>query len=154
MRRQFGTRMYDTRTAYFVGTWEQGSRDSESWTNETLCRKRNGEYFLYGEGGSASKYAKRRASGSADFVASEEIMPLTDAEAHEWAKEHLDPVDVAQEFDVYGHGEFSDDELDEDVIVTFRLSRRVREALHEYARKNSMPRNAVVERLLRRELGL
>ena len=154
MRRQYGTRMYDTQTAVFVGTWSKSETDDDSWISEALCRKRNGEYFLYVQGGASSKYARRSASGGAMYEPGEDVIPLTDHQAHDWAVNHLDPVAVSQEFDVYGHGEFSGDELDETVAVTFRLSRRVREALNEYAREHSITRNDFVERLLRRELDI
>ncbi|MBQ8935890.1 MAG: hypothetical protein IJ049_05805 [Oscillospiraceae bacterium] len=56
--------------------------------SETLYRKKSGEFFLYGEGGALTKYAK--TVGQNEWSGGHEIIPLSIAEAKEWAAEHLD----------------------------------------------------------------
>ena len=50
-------RMYDTETAEKIAGWDNGiyGRDFRS-CEETLYKKKTGEYFIYGSGGADSKY--------------------------------------------------------------------------------------------------
>lgn len=54
---------------------------------EALYRKKNGEYFLYGEGGASSPYAQRCAAGYSEGCG---IQPLSEEDAKAWGEEHLD----------------------------------------------------------------
>lgn len=99
MKKIISGRIYDTDTATNLGTWwsSQDVRDF-SHVEETLYRKRTGEYFLYGYGGPMSKYA--RAEGQNSWSGGERIMPMTYDEARAWAEEHLDADEYEAAFGV------------------------------------------------------
>lgn len=87
MKKVINGKLYNTESAEMVG------HDSANWGNfsfwaESLYKKRTGEFFLYGEGGPMSRYA--RSCGNNSVSGGESIKPLSEAEAREWAEEHLD----------------------------------------------------------------
>lgn len=86
MKKIINGKKYDTATAKAVGEWDNGYCGSHQYCNETLYLKRTGEYFLYGEGGPASKYCTYYGSMRS---AGEDIIPLTESEAREWVEKHL-----------------------------------------------------------------
>ena len=79
---------YDTSTAELIGEGDNSlSCNDFKYCNEQLYRKRTGEFFLYGEGGPMTEYAKDCPGG---WCGGERISPYTDAEAREWCENHLD----------------------------------------------------------------
>lgn len=88
MRRIINGKMYSTDTAKFVASCEN-MLDTGNWRYccETLYIKKNGEWFLHGEGHGLSAYAtvqgNMRGWG-------ERIIPYTDAEAREWVETYCD----------------------------------------------------------------
>ena len=78
---------YNTETARRLGFWcsENGWRDF-SHVEETLYRKKTGEYFIFGEGGPMSKYRKNAGT---NIFSSSKFIPVTEAEAKKWAEKHL-----------------------------------------------------------------
>ena len=87
MKKIIGGKRYDTETADFMGSDSySNTRDFHYWY-EGLYRKRNGEFFLYGEGGAASKYAE--TVGQNEWCGGEKIIPLSVEKAKEWAEKHL-----------------------------------------------------------------
>ena len=97
MKKIINGKMYNTETAKVCGTYWNGlSRSDFKRYEETLYKKRTGEYFLYGEGGPMTKYAvsvgdNARTGGSA-------ITPMTEAEARQWAEDHLDADEYIEIF--------------------------------------------------------
>lgn len=89
MKKIINGKVYDTDTATKLGVW-WSSNDVRSFSHceETLYRKRTGEYFLHGEGGPMTQYA--RAVDTNSWSGGERIMPMTYQEAQKWAEEHLD----------------------------------------------------------------
>ena len=87
MKKIINGRMYNTETAKNLGTYWNGynSTDFRSYS-ETLYLKRNGEYFLHGEGGPMSKYKEYIGE---TIYSGEKITPLTKAEAESWAEPKL-----------------------------------------------------------------
>lgn len=78
----------DTSTAKRLGSASYlGSRDFAHWSEE-LCRTKSGRYFLYGEGGPASRYAV--TIGQNEWSGGEKIQLLSRETAMKWAEEHLD----------------------------------------------------------------
>ena len=75
---------YDTDTAECVATNEEMPEDSLKYVVESLYRKTNGEYFLYGKGGPKSRYVHWISSNS--YTSGSEIIPLTEEEAKSWAE--------------------------------------------------------------------
>ena len=89
MKKIINQKRYDTETAKKQGYWENRySSNGLYWCSETLYQKKTGEFFLYGEGNAASKYAEM--CGSNSWCGGAEIIPLSYEEAQQWAEEHLD----------------------------------------------------------------
>ena len=88
MKKIINGKLYDTSTAKEMGScWNGlGSRDFNH-INETLYRKKTGEFFLYGEGGPMTKYAE--SIGQNQWSGGEEIIPLTVESARQWAEDSL-----------------------------------------------------------------
>lgn len=88
MKKIINGKMYNTETAKELGTWDNGLYCNDFyWCEETLYRKRTGEYFLFGESGANGKYGeyiegKMHRGGYG-------IIPCTEREAKQWAEEKL-----------------------------------------------------------------
>lgn len=88
MKKIINGKRYDTETAEQIGFWRtERSVTDFSYCEETLYRKRTGEFFLFGEGGPSSPYA-HAAYGM--MGAGEAIVPLTEDEAKTWVEQKLD----------------------------------------------------------------
>ena len=101
MKKIINGKLYDTDTAKEMGCWGNGRYDFSS-CSETLYRKRTGEFFLFGEGGPMSKYA--RSTGNNSWSGGSEIIPLTASKAREWAEEKLSADDYAEIFGMPDEG--------------------------------------------------
>lgn len=65
MKKIINGRKYDTETAKEIGYWSNGYPCSDfNHCEETLYLKKTGEYFLYGEGGALTEYARSVCGGS------------------------------------------------------------------------------------------
>lgn len=97
MKKIINGKLYDTTTAREVASCYhgEGPRDFRYYS-ESLYRKRTGEYFLAGEGGPMSKYAK--SAGQNSWTGGEAITPLSYQEATEWAEREMDADDYQAEF--------------------------------------------------------
>ena len=95
---------YSTETAEQVGFYRNRyGRNDFNWLEETLYKKRTGEFFLFGEGGPASIYctwidSHNRTSG-------DKIIPMTFEEARRWAEEHLEAEEYEEIFGEVEEGE-------------------------------------------------
>ena len=85
MKKIINGKKYDTDTARFL-TSDGNGRSDFSRCYEELYRKKTGEYFLYGSGGPMSKYS--RAIDQNWQSGGEDIIPLTEAKARQWAEIH------------------------------------------------------------------
>lgn len=107
MKKIINGKKYDTDTAKFLGrysnTWD--TRNFHYYSEE-LYRKKNGEYFLYGEGGPMSDYSRQTATN--ERSGGERITPMTEAEARKWAEEHLDGDEYEE---IFGEVDEEDDGL-------------------------------------------
>lgn len=112
MKKIINGRRYDTDTATMMGEASHGGRNDFSFFSEELYKKRTGEFFLYGEGGPASKYAV--SAGQNSWSGGKKIEPLTLAEAQEWAEENLEGEEYE---DIFGAVE-----EDKDQVSTWVLS--------------------------------
>ena len=133
-------KVYDTekakQVAYYssAGSW----RDFQHY-EETLYLKKTGEYFLFGEGGPMTRYA--RSEGQNSWTGGKRIEPLTYAAAKEWAEEHL----TASEYEsIFGEVE----EDDSKVLTTFNLTRATVEKLRRESQERGMSLSALVEEKL------
>ena len=85
MKKIISGKRYDTETAQKVAHYSNGlgRRDFRGY-DEDLYRTKNGNWFLYGDGGPMTKYARpcgNMTSGGTD------IIPLTAADAQLWLEE-------------------------------------------------------------------
>lgn len=94
-------RMYNTDTAKRLCSADNGGscRDFSHWEEE-LYQKKTGEFFLYGEGGPASKYS--RSCGQNEWCGGCDITPMTEQQAREWMERNA----TADEYiEVFGEPE-------------------------------------------------
>lgn len=87
MNKVIGKKRYNTEQSQLIGSYGTYSKDNAASWGEHLYRKRNGEFFLYGEGGAESRYAISGSGGL--WKSGEHITPLSVDEAKKWADEHL-----------------------------------------------------------------
>ena len=79
---------YNTETAIALGYYQSNCSYSDfRYFDETLYRKKTGEYFLHGTGGPMTIYSSSQGPNCYGWGA--DITPLTIREAKEWVEEHL-----------------------------------------------------------------
>lgn len=140
MKKYINGRKYDTETAQAVGSWSNNrSYGDFSRCEETLYRKKTGEFFLYGEGGPMSRYAK--SAGDNSWSGGEEIHPLTFDEAREWAEEQLDGDEYEKIF-----GEIGDD--DTDVLISAVVKASSRDRLRRAVEKTGKTAGQILDELI------
>ena len=134
MKKIINGKKYDTETARELASYSNGGgwRDFQHF-EETLHQKRTGEYFLYGEGGPASRYAE--TCGLNGRCGGEKIIPLTEIEAQEWAEEHLDGEDYEEIF-----GEVAEDDISGQIVELIKRSGLTQ---REFASKYHIPLRTV-----------
>ena len=86
MRVKIGRRVYDTTTSTEVGKQSVGDFGQADGFEEIMYRKTTGEYFLTGSGGADSPYPELK------------VVPLSDADAQEWAQRVLGDEEAAKLF--------------------------------------------------------
>lgn len=96
MKKIINGRLYNTESAKKVGYYNNGRIYNDfSFFEETLYRKRTGEFFLHGEGNATSKYGKYYGDC---LGSSEEIIPYTEEKARKWMETHADAEDYIKLF--------------------------------------------------------
>lgn len=97
MKKIINGKKYDTETAKFLIRYSSSYpvNDFHFWEEE-LYVKKTGEFFLYGEGGPASKYSK--SCGMNSWSGGKEIIPLTIEEAKKWVENYFDADDYEEIF--------------------------------------------------------
>lgn len=88
MKKIINDKKYDTETAECVDSWQYSYPNDFHYVREELYQKKNGEFFLYGEGGAASCYAESVTQN--ERCGGEAIKPLSDDAAKEWLEQHSD----------------------------------------------------------------
>jgi hypothetical protein len=88
MKKIINGRMYNTETAEQIGTWSSpyGGGDFRE-EDETLFRKKTGEFFLHGMGGPMTKYG--RSCGDNSSCRGEKTIPICLQDAKRWVEEKL-----------------------------------------------------------------
>lgn len=100
MKKIINGKVYNTETAKELASrWNGRSERDFNCITETLYRKKTGEYFLHGEGGPNTSYAKRFGNS---WGYGERIIPYTEEEAKAWAEKHLDGDEY---IDIFGEVE-------------------------------------------------
>ena len=80
--------LYDTEaeSVEFITQGEStAQRGDFTWWHEKLYRTASGRFFLYGEGGPRSRYAKRYPGGASG---SEDLRALSEDEAYDWMERY------------------------------------------------------------------
>ena len=140
MKKIINGKVYDTDTAKELGSWRNaGSWRDFSHKEETLFRKKTGEFFLHGRGGANTQYAE--PAGTNWWKSGERIMPLSYAEAQKWAEDHLE----ADEFEAI-FGAVTEDESR--MLITYSMSAAAVETIKRRAAKRGIPAGAYIESLL------
>lgn len=96
MKKVIDGSLYNTDTARLIGEWDNRRYGSLDFCGECLYRTKSGKYFLHGEGGAMSKYA--RSCGSNHWSSGEMIIPMTEVAAREWSEDHLSADDLLKAF--------------------------------------------------------
>lgn len=103
MKKIIDGKLYNTDTAKELGTWSNmADIRNFHWFGETLYQKRTGEFFLHGEGGPMTQYA--RAIDQNSWSGGERIIPISFDKARAWAEEHLDADEYAGIFGMPDEG--------------------------------------------------
>ena len=145
MRKIICGKLYDTEKAKELGFWcNAGSWRDFSHKEETLYRKKTGEFFLYGQGGPMTNYAE--ATGTNSWSGGERIMPLTFQEARKWAEEKLQ----ADEYEAI-FGEVTEDESK--IQVCYSLSVGTTEKIKRLAAEAGISASAYIDRLVQERIA-
>lgn len=140
MKKIINGKRYDTDTATQVAEWESGYPNDFSYFCETLYKKRTGEYFIFGHGNAASKYAT--SAGNNTWAGGSALIPLTYDSAREWAENHMDADDYEAEF-----GEVSEGD-EGDVVISARVSPAAKAALDRMAARTGRAKGDILTELL------
>ena len=138
MKKIINQKRYDTDKAVKVGEYWNGMTGFNR-IDETLYRKRTGEFFLHGEGGANTKYSKAVDVNS--WMGSERLMPLSFDQAMKWAEEHLTVEEYEEIF-----GEVAED--DSRKVVTLSLTMTAIEKLKKATSKLGMTQSDIVDMLI------
>ena len=136
MKKIINGKRYDTDAAKLIGGWEENLPTDLFYTGEDLYRKRTGEFFLHCFGGAKTRFA-RRIDGDR-WTGGEEIIPLSEESAKEWAEENLDADEYESAFDV----------LEGRVIRSVSLTERAAEKAESAAKENGLNFSAYIEKLI------
>lgn len=140
MKKIISGKVYDTDTARELGTWANAGHWGDfGHMEETLYRKKTGEFFLHGEGGPATKYAE--AVGQNEWSGGARIMPMSYAEARDWSEEHL-KADVFESI----FGAVSED--DSRIQVCYSLSAATVETIKRKAAELGISASAYIDKIV------
>ena len=140
MKKIINNKRYDTNTAKKVAEYDNDTARSDfNFYHEDLYQKRTGEFFLYGQGNAASKYAERAFPDG--WQSGEKIIPITVDEAREWAERTQDADTYESIFGVV-------DEDSEKAVTTICISQSAVKKLKEMASDYKISMSAVVEGLI------
>lgn len=137
MEKIINNRRYNTATATSLGI-DGGGDGFREWREE-LFRKRNGEFFLYGQGGPMTKYAHQ--AGGNCWCEGEKITPLAPEEARQWAEEHLDTEEYMEIFGDPGEG-------DEKITICIQIPAALDATIRRNAAEQKKSMTAYITKIL------
>ena len=137
MKKIINGKMYDTDKAKRIGY--NGGGDGLTRWYEELYQKRTGEFFLYGEGGPMTKYAK--SIGQNQWSGGKKIIPLEMEPARKWVEEYLTADDYERIFGL-------PDEDAEPVLLSMQLPAIIAAKARQRAIEDGVTLTAIVERAL------
>lgn len=92
-------KLYDTDTAEEIGSYcSTHDKGNFRGLEESLYRKKTGEFFLAGKGGPMTHYRTEVEPGHKCWTGGEGIIPLSIDEAKAWVERHLDADDYIELF--------------------------------------------------------
>ena len=144
MKKIIKGKVYDTEKAKLRGDYyAPGSYRDFSFFEEHLYQKKTGEFFLYGSGGPASRYAE--SCGENNWCGSEKIIPLTYESARQWAEDHLEADEYEEIFGVI--------EADESkMTATISVGTGIWETAKRTASSRGVGISEYIEQLIRRDM--
>ena len=96
MKKIIEGKVYNTETADQIASYDNDCSSSDfGYVSEELYRTKKGHWFVAGEGGAMTSYA--RACGNNSYCGGERITPLTNAEAREWCEDNDVSADIIEE---------------------------------------------------------
>lgn len=139
MKKVIRGRVYDTTKAKKIYETDNGLGYNDLYyISETLYCKKTGEYFLHGDGGAGTGYAKHCGTTS---VGAEDIVPLTYNEAKQWAEEHMNGDEYTKEF--------GDPEADyTNKVMTISIRQKAIDKVKREAQKRDMSVSKLIEDLI------
>ena len=140
MKKIINGRRYDTDSAKALAEASYSNRSDFNFWEETLYRKSTGEFFLYGEGGPASRYAT--AVGQNSWSGGSRIMPMSTQEARSWAEKNLSGDEYEKIF-----GSVEEDTSKK--VVTFSLPQDVIEKVKREASSQNITLSEYVAQIIR-----
>jgi len=96
MKKVINGKRYDTETAERIGSDSYSSCGDFSYWQEELYRTKRGNWFLAGEGGAMSRYA--RAIGQNETGGGNAVTPLTQEQALAWLETHASDSDAVEKY--------------------------------------------------------
>ena len=96
MKKVIEGKIYDTETAEQVGSDSYSHYGDFQYWCEELYYTKKGNWFLYGEGGAKSKFA--RGIGQNETAGGNDITPLTRGDALAWLEVHNTDSDAIEEY--------------------------------------------------------
>lgn len=140
MKKIINGKVYDTNTAELLGTYSSPESVTDfSHFEESLYRKRTGEFFLFGQGGPSSRYAAQ--VGQNNWSSGSKILPLTWDGARFWVEHHLEAEDYEKIF-----GPVAED--DSRVAVNLSLPASSVEKARRAAAKSGMSLSTFIDSLI------
>lgn len=142
MKKIIDGKKYNTESAKKMAGHDNGYAVNDfNYMAETLYRKKTGEFFLHGEGGGLSRYA----SEIGDSMGwGEQIIPLTEKEADEWAEARLEVDEYEAIF-----GEVREDYSDK--IVNATITARSHEVLRRLQTRTGKTMGEIMDKLIEAE---
>ena len=96
MKKVINGKRYDTETAALVAADSYSNYGDFGYWAEELYHTKKGNWFLVGEGGAMSPYA--RSVGQNETAGGEGITPLTWGKALVWLETHTSDADTFEEY--------------------------------------------------------
>jgi hypothetical protein len=97
MKKVINGKTYNTDTAELIGDWHNGyPRNDFRTCSEELFKTSKGAYFIAGNGGAMTEWGE--PCGGTARCGGSGIRPIDEAEALEWAEQHLDAEEVEKYF--------------------------------------------------------
>lgn len=136
--------LYNTDTAKELGSTSYSNRRDFNFYEETLYRTKSGRYFLHGEGGPMSRYAK--TVGQNEWSGGEKIIPMSREAAMKWAEEKL----TADEYEaIFGEVDEGGDKEQLNILVSPDIKAR----LWALAEAQKIPISEAAEEIIRKGLA-